>query len=79
MIRSQWGHARSGVHLDQYEFFDEDFLEERRRRTRRLQVIAAIVALALLALTLLSSTFNVINFSSPPTTEPIFVALASLR
>lgn len=65
--------------LDQYEFFDEDFLEERRRRTRRLQVIAAIVALALLALTVLSSTFNVIDFRSPPTTEPIYLASGFIR
>lgn len=79
MIRSQWEDTRSDTQLDQYEFFDEDFLEERRRRTRRLQIIAALVALALLALTLLSSTFNVINFRPPPTTEPIYVALASLR
>ena len=64
--------------LDQYEIFDEDFMEERRRRTRRLQVTAAIVALALLALTLLSTTFNVINVPSPPTTEPIFVAVSSV-
>ena len=64
--------------LDQYEIFDEDFMEERRRRTRRLQVTAAIVALALLALTLLSTTFNVINVPSPPTTEPIFVAISSV-
>jgi hypothetical protein len=74
------GRYKAGSGLDQYEFFDDDFIAERRRRTRRLQVVAAIVALALLALTVLSTVFDVINLpSSPPTTEPIFVALAGLR
>lgn len=74
------GKHKVGSGLDQYELFDDDFIAERRRRTRRLQVVAAIVALALLALTVLSTVFDVIHLPSPPpTTEPVFVALVGLR
>ncbi len=65
-----------GEFVDRFEVFDEEFLRERRRRKRRLQVVAAVVLLALLVLTVLSSTFNVINIpSTPPTTDPVYLAL----
>ena len=78
-LRREWTGHKRWVGVDGYEFgFDDEFLEERRRRTRRLRVIGAIVTLTLLALTLLSTTFNVINFRSTPapTTEPVYVAVA---